>query len=289
MQNDFATGQTTASLNVLVNLIIHAALKFGTLTCQLLGIEAHILKASSCSAYTLEGTDESSTTKLATTRTKATNATSFLSHTNLSHLDANVEHLSQYLNELTEIDTTFGNVVEDGFIAIALILNITYLHFQSEFLCSLSRLYHRTMFTCLGFAVFLHISRTCNTIDAFKFLTRFKVSLLHLQGNKSACKCNNTYVVAWRSLNSYDVTFLKMKMVVVMVESLTGVLELHFNEVCCGLIVGQVSQIIMDVELTFVFSTSTGGESTLAIAAFIFVFHFIMFKALSADLMLTFK
>ena len=48
--------------------------------------------------------------------------------TNLTHLNTNLESISQKLNQLTKIDTLVGNIVEYGFCTVALILDIANLH-----------------------------------------------------------------------------------------------------------------------------------------------------------------
>lgn len=57
---------------------------------------------------------------------------SFLTGTNLLHLDAHVEGISKHLDELTEVNSLIGDIIEYSLVAITLILYVSDFHFQSE-------------------------------------------------------------------------------------------------------------------------------------------------------------
>lgn len=60
--------------------------------------------------------------------TCATDTSGFLTGADLFHLNTDAESFGIDLNQLAEIDTSIGYVVEDSLAAIALVFNIAYFH-----------------------------------------------------------------------------------------------------------------------------------------------------------------
>ena len=78
-----------------------------------------------------------------------------------------MESSSQILDQLTEIHTFVGNIIEDGFVAVALILHITNLHVQSQTFGYLAALNHRGMLTGLCLLELLDVGLAGNAVDTF--------------------------------------------------------------------------------------------------------------------------
>ena len=87
---------------------------------------------------------------------------------------------SQVLDQLAEVHTLIGDIVEDSLVAVALIFHVANLHLQSQSLGNLSALYHRGVLTRLGLTVFIHIYRTGYAIHALDVVGTLQVGLLQL-------------------------------------------------------------------------------------------------------------
>ena len=94
-------------------------------------------------------------------RADTSDAPGFLTGTNLLHLDAHLERLGEHLDELTEVHSLIGDVIEYGFIAITLVLNVTDFHIEMEVFGNLARAYHSVVFARLGLLVALDVGRLC--------------------------------------------------------------------------------------------------------------------------------
>ena len=190
------------------------------------------------------------TAKLSSARTCTTDATRFLSCTNLFHLDAYMEGGGEVFDQLTEVHTLVGDVVEDGFVTVALVLHVTDLHVQTEVFGNLPTLYHRAVLPLLGLAVFFHIHRLGQSIHTLDVVGRFQVRLFDLQLNQSAGQCHHTDVMTRISLHGHHVTLFQVEVVHVMVVPFAGVLELHLHQVGTLLISRHVGQPVVGVQLT---------------------------------------
>ena len=266
LERDFAAGQSAAGLDVLVNLVVHAALQLGALACQLLRVEADVLEAGSCRAHAVERTYPRGAAQLAPTGAEASDAACLLAHANLFHLDAHVEEFGQHLDELAEVDTPLGNIIEDGLVAVALILHVADFHLQPQVLGGLAATYHGAVLAGFGFLVLLDVDRPGYAIDALDFLARLHVGLLHLQRHEAARHGDDADVVARRCFDGHDVALLDGQVVVVTVVSLSCVFELHLHQVRCVLVVGQVGQVVMDVQLALVASAALCPESSFVVS-----------------------
>ena len=166
LQDNVTCRNLLASLHIVVHLIVEAALQLGAHAGKLLRIERDVLVACGIGAHAHEVLHPSGATKLASARSGTTDATSLLSSTDLLHLDTNMEGIGEHLDELTEIDTFVGDVVEYRLVAIALVFHVTDLHLQTEVLGDLSALYHRAMLTALRLLALLDIHRLGDAVDA---------------------------------------------------------------------------------------------------------------------------
>ena len=123
-----------------------------------------------CGGDTREVLHPSSTAKLSSTWTCTANAPCFLSSTNLFHLNADVESSCKILYELSKVNSFVCNVIEDCFIAVALVLHITNLHFQSQALSYLPTLYHCSVFTGFCLMILLHVNFFSQSIYSFDII-----------------------------------------------------------------------------------------------------------------------
>ena len=123
-KSHIAWRQLLRCLNVVVDLEIDTALQLSALTCQLLWIERNVLIACGACCHRHKIRHPCGAAQRTATRANATDASSLLACANLLHFHTNLKHFSQHLNQLAEIHTLIGNVVEDSLVAIALILHV---------------------------------------------------------------------------------------------------------------------------------------------------------------------
>ncbi len=132
--------QLSASLYIVVYLVVETALQFGAHAGKLLRIERDVLVACGIGAHADEVLHPGSAAEFSAARTGTTDAASLLSCTDLLHLDAYMEGIGKHLDELAEIDTLVSDIVEDGLVAVALIFHVADLHLQSQVLGYLTAL-----------------------------------------------------------------------------------------------------------------------------------------------------
>ena len=116
-----------------------------------------------------------------------------------------MKFLGKHFDEFAEVHTGIGNVVEDGFVAIALIFHVANFHIELQVFGNLSGANHRVLLAGLGFLVFLEVNGAGLAIDAPNFGARLEVGLLHLQGHQLAREGDDTNVVARRCFDGYHV------------------------------------------------------------------------------------
>ena len=159
-----------------------------------------------------------------------------------------MEGLSQHLDELAEIDTTVGNVVEDSLAAVALVFHIANLHLQAQVGSNLARLNHRLMLAALSLGILLHINGTCLAIDAAHGSILLYAYLLHLQQHQPPSEGDGADIVSRAGLDSHDVTLVKVKVIAIEVVALAGVLELDFDVVRLLQVAGGIGKVVIDVK-----------------------------------------
>ena len=177
-----------------------------------------------------------------------------------------MESLGQHLDELPEVDTLVGDVVEDGFVAVALILHIAYFHLQSEVFGYLPALYHGVVLATFGLVVFVHVHRFGYAVDTLDVVGRLQVGLLHLQCDESAGERYHPDVMSRTGFHGYCVAFLQVEIVHVVVVSFPRVLELHLHEVGALGIAGHISQPVVSVQLLILPSAALATETSVATA-----------------------
>ena len=261
LEGHVAFGQTLVRLVVGVEFVVQTAFEFTALPGEFLRIGRNVLLTSGTSRHGLEVFHPSRAAEFAAARPDAADASGFLSRTDLAHLDAHVEGVGQHANEFAEVHTRVGNVVENRFVAVALIFDVADFHIQFERFGNLSALDHRIVLTTAGFVPFFDVRGACFSIHAFDFSCVFGLCLFHLQGHKRAGERYGADVVAGRGFDGHHVAFLQVKVIVVAEITLAGVLKLHFHEIGELVVAGNVAIVVVSVKLMFGAPASAGRES----------------------------
>ena len=149
--------QLTDGLNVGVHLKIDAALELGTLACQILRVERNVLEAGSTRGYRHKTGHPCGTAQGPAAGADSTDASCLLAGTDLLHLDANPEHVGQHLDQLAKVYSIVSNIIENGLIAVALILNVADFHLQTQVHSNLAGTDHRVLFAGLGLLIAFHV------------------------------------------------------------------------------------------------------------------------------------
>ncbi len=111
------------------------------------------------------------------------NAASFLTGSNLFHLNLDTKLGCQHFDQLPEVDTLIGNIIEYCFVAVTLILHIADLHLQSQLLSNLTGADHGRLLLCFCLFIFLQIGWAGKSVDATQssVVVFAEVVLLHLE------------------------------------------------------------------------------------------------------------
>ena len=264
LQNSILWRHLATCFYIVVYLIVETTFQLGTHTCQLLRVERDVLIACGIGADAHKILHPCSAAEFATTRTGTTDAACFLTGTNLLHLDAHVEGISKHLDELTEVYSLIGDIVENSLVAITLILYVSDFHLQSQVQGNLSALNHGSMLAALCFLAFVEVYLLGNAIDALDVVLRLEICLLQLQFHESTGECNHTDVVTRVGFHSHYVALFEVEVIHIMVISLSGILELHFYEVGALGITWHVCEPVVCVQLSVLSSHRLAAESSVA-------------------------
>ena len=129
-----------------------------------------------------------------------------------------METLGKDLDQLAEIDTTLGNVVEDSLDLIALILNISDLHIKTHVGSNLTRLNHRVVLQRDGLLPTLNVVWLCLAVDLLVLAIEGGESrATNLLGHHIARKRDDTNVMTGRCLYGNDITTFEIKIVNVLI------------------------------------------------------------------------
>ena len=269
--------QLSASLYIAVYLVVETALQFGAHTGKFLRIQRNVLIACCIGANADEVLHPGSAAEFSAARTRSTDATCFLSRTDLFHLNAHMEGIGKNLDELAEVHTFVSDVIEDSLVAVSLIFYITYFHLQSEIFGNLAALDHGAVFTALSLLAFVKIHLLGDTVDTLDIILRLEVCLLNLEFYQSSGQCNHTDVVTRVSLYRHYIALLQVEVIYIVVISLTGILELYLHEVSTFSIAGYIGKPVVCVELSVLSSYALSAQTTVAAVTHpefhIFVIH----------------
>ena len=265
--------QAPAGFDVGIHLIVETALELGALSCQFLRVGRYVLQAGRGGGHGVEVFHPGGAAQFTSAGADTADASGFLAGTDLFHLDADAEGFGQHLDELTEVDAGIGNVIKDGFVAVALIFHVADFHIQIEFLGYLAGTYHGVLFQRFGFLVLLDVSGACLAVDALDFCAGFEAGLAHLQRHELAREGNHADVVTGRGFNGHDVSLDQGQVVFVAEITFAGVLELHLDKFAGLGIAGDVCQIVVGVELPVLAAAALRTEAAQAGSYLEFVFH----------------
>ena len=216
---------------------------------QLLGVEREVLCAGGTRRDGGEGGHPRGAAQLATAGTQTADATCLLACANLLHLDADVETLGKDLNQLAEIDSFVGNVVEDSLDFIALILHVANLHVKPHIGGNLARENHRLMLQGDGLLPTLDIVGLGLAVDFAEFaVLGVEPRATHLLEDHIARQRDDADIVTRSGLDGYNITALKLQVVDILVESATGILESYLENIALS-VLGVLLQPILLVEL----------------------------------------
>ena len=180
-----------------------------------------------------------------------------------------MERGGQVLDELAEVHALVGDIVENGLVAIALILHVANLHVEAQVFGYLAALDHRAVLAGLGLAVLVHVDLARMTIHAANVVGRLDVGLLNLQVHQTARQRHHTDVVAGIGFHGNDIALLQVEVVYVVVVSLARILELHLYEVGLVGVARHVGQPVVGVQLSVLASAGLAAESSVAAAGYL--------------------
>ena len=269
LQNHVARRHLATCLNVVVHLVVEAALQLGAHAGEFLRIERYVLNASGVCADAHEVLHPCGAAEFSAAGARTADASCLLACSDLLHLDAHVEGVGKHLDELTEVDTLVGDVVEYRLVAVALILHVTNLHLQTEVLGYLSALNHGAVFAAFRLVVFVDVHGFSNAIYALYVVSRLEVGFLQLQLHQTSGERNRTDVVTRTCLNRHDVALVQVDVVDVVVVTLARVLELHLHEVSVLVVARHVVQPVVCVELHVLSSASVVVQSAIGVTRYL--------------------
>ena len=238
VQADFLRWQLFQRFHVLVNLIVQAALQLRTLASQFLRVEGDVLETGGAGRYTYKVCHPCGAAQLTAARTDSANASSFLTCTNLLHLYPHSEALGQHFDQLAEVHAFVGDVVEDGFVAVALIFHVANLHLKTQVFGYLAGFYHGLMLVGFRLTVFVHVHVAGFAIDALELHIGFQIGFFHLEWNQAASHRHCSDVMSRVGFHCHDVAFHQVQVVAVQIVTFAGWLELHFHHLAGVVVVG---------------------------------------------------
>ena len=178
-----------------------------------------------------------------------------------------MEGVGEDLDELAEIHTLIGDVIENRLVAVALVFHVANLHLQSEVFGNLPALDHRVMLAGLSLLAFLDVDGLGDAIHTLDLVHRLEVRLLHLEFHQSAGERHHTDVMSGVRLHGNHIALLQVEVVHIVVISLSGVLELHLHEVGAFIVSRNVGKPVVGVQLSVLPSHGTATESSVTAMA----------------------
>ena len=247
---NLAAGEMAGALNVGVNLEVEAAFEFGALSGEFLGVERDVLIAGGAGAYRNKVGHPARAAQRASAGADAAYASGFLAGSDLLHLDAHLEGVGKDLDELAEVHSLIGYVVEDGLVAVALIFDVADLHVEVERFGYLACADHGVVLAGLCLFVFLKIGGFGFAEHALDLGVGLYVGAAHLQGHELAGQGDHADVMAGSRFDGYGVAYGQVDVGRVAVETLAGVFELYFDYVKVCHAAGDVLHPVEAMELS---------------------------------------
>jgi len=262
---DILGRELLGGFHISVHLEVQTAFQLGALSGKLLGIEGYVLIAGGSGRDADEIGQPGGTAERTATGTYAADASSLLTRTNLLHLDSDLEGLGQHLDKLTEVDTLVGDIIEDGLVAVTLILDIADFHIELEVGGDFAGTNHRVVLPGAGLLVTFKVGSLRLAEDTAGLSVRLYPCLPHLQADKRAGEGHTAYVMARLSLDGHNVADFEGNLAGVEVIALAGVLEIHLHHVVVGITAGDILPVVITVELPSQV-TATGATARAAAA-----------------------
>ncbi len=249
LQDDLRTRHLLTSFHIGIHLIIEAAFELGAEAREFLRIESQILIASCTRIHRHEIHLPRRAAQLAAARADTAYTAGLLSCTDLLHLHTNVESLRQYSDQLAKVYALIGDIVENGLIAIALILHISDLHIQIQIGRNLAGLDHRIVLSCLCFAVLIQIALFGYAVYLERLAVVRAVSMFaHLEFYQLTGQRHRPDVMARISLYGYYIPFVQFYLLAVEVVPFARILELYLHESAIFGQIGDVAQPVISAE-----------------------------------------
>ena len=226
-------------------LVVEAALEFGALPGKFLRVRREVLQSCSPCSDRREPCHPCRAAQLASAGTCTSYASSLLTSSDLFHLYADAERLGIHLDQLPKIHTSVGDIVEDRFASVSLVLHVTDFHVELHVFGDLACLDHCLVLQRVRFIGSLQVGFCSQTVDtACLEVIDIDTVLAHLRYNELSYQRYLSYVVPGIAFHCHFHTFLERQVVHVAVVAFAGVLELHLHHVRLGYRLRQVGQII---------------------------------------------
>ena len=179
-------GKLPGSLDIRVHLEVEAAFQLGALAGQLLRVEGYVLVTGRPGRDADKVGQPGGAAQRTATWAYAADASGLLARSDLLHLDSHLESLGKHLDELAEVDTLVGYVVEDGLVAVTLVFHIADFHVELEVGGDFAGAYHGVVLAGAGLLVTLEVRSLRLAEHTAGLGVGLHSSLAHLQAHKRA-------------------------------------------------------------------------------------------------------
>ena len=221
-----------AGVDIGVVFVHHAALELRALPGQLLGVERNVLHARGSGRDARKARHPRRAAQFAAAGAQSADASGLLAGADLLHLDADVEPFGEDLDQFAEVHALVGDVVEDGFDLVALILHVADFHVQAHVGGDLPRGDHRLVLQRDGLLPLFDVVGFGLAVDLLVFaVVGVESRAAHLARHQVARERHDADVVTRRRFDGYDVAPFEVEVVDVLVERTAGVLETHLDDV----------------------------------------------------------
>ena len=202
------------------------------MACKLLRIQREVLATRCRCGYRLEIGDIVRTAKFSSADTESADESGFLARSDLFHFDTDTEFLGEHLDELSEVDTSIRDIIENCLGAVALELHITDFHVKTKFHGNLAGANHRFLLARDGFLPFFNIQRLRLPVDFLEFrICRVNAFAFHLPSDYRAFQGHDSQVVAALCFDDHKVAHLDALSGGIGIDAFTGILEPDFEQV----------------------------------------------------------
>lgn len=211
--------------------MIRTTLRFNTRTDRLLEIRQSILMTYDVNTRACRILRPNDTTRLSTTEANATSATDLLAYAGLLRLSASVRNVNRCLSRLTRVCALVDSVMRSNLITVTLVLRITSFRLRTRILNCLATLSRNIIFTTLNFLYLIRIRLLNGSMSTLSIVLQLRIYLLSLR----FCRSTNWYccarIIAQIDLCDRSITLLRIRIIGVIVVSLSNVFGLRFRRI----------------------------------------------------------